>query len=75
MKPHVGEALFLDMSKCAHHPVQKRLAADQAVIWMQDRLPRQMLACPKANFKLKRAIITEQYLSRKRPIRHINLRQ
>jgi len=53
MQAHIGDAGFLDMAKARGDPVQERLDADEARIGTSLRLPNQMLAAAKTDFKDK----------------------
>src|SRR3546814_14052986 len=64
------------MLQRADHAVQKRLAADKAMIRQQVGTISKMLAGPEADFEVKGAIIAEQSPGRDRPfLRHFALRE
>src|SRR3546814_20135503 len=64
------------MLQRADHAVQKRLAADKAMIRQQVGTISEMLAGPEADFEVKGAIIAEQSPGRDRPfLRHFDLRE
>ena len=75
VQPDIAQPATFDMDKRTDDAIEKRFAADKAVIGASGGLGREMFSCAKADFELKRTIITEQYICRQRPISHRNLRQ
>ena len=51
VQAHVGQTLFVDLRQRLGHTIDKRLAADQADVWVSLRLSHQMFPPAKADFQ------------------------
>ena len=76
VKPDVVQPAVADMAQRSDHPIQERLASDEARIRPCDRLAGEMLPRAEADFQPQRTIVVEQPRRIQRPLlRHRHLRQ
>ena len=62
MNAHIVELLVADVEQRANHAVDEGLAADEAMVWAQPGLKRQMLTRAKTDFEFERTVIAKQRL-------------